>query len=324
MKHPLSDIKNIRFSYFGTGARNMKPVKTVTLEYFLKELVSDKNKTVYEQIAAAEAAGDTALKAKLKQSVTHVYTPCVVIGEYKPGIKSYSEKEKFKESTPWKDYSHIQKFTGLLVLDFDHLKSYDIDPQELKQDLFEAYDFFIAVWLSPSRNGLKCLISIPVVNSVNEFQDYFRAIESELGTVDGFDTTVKNPTLSLFQSYDPEPLIAKHYTTWTKKLPQQEPQPVKEVNIPQTGRTNREKEIVLKSIATMFNHVTSANGHDPLRKLSKVVGGYVASGYLDKLEALQILDWGIESHGYLSKKAKTYKKTARTFLEYGLLEPLQI
>ncbi len=324
MIHTLTDIKDIRFPYFGTGARNMKPVKTVTLEYFLKELVSDKNKTVYEQIAAAEAAGDAALKAKLKQSVTHVYTPCVVIGNYKPGIKEYPEKDKFKESTPWKDYSHIQKFTGLLVVDFDHLKSYNIDPQELKRGLFEVCDFFIAVWLSPSRNGLKGLISIPVANSVTEFQDYFRAIENELGTIQGFDPTAKNPTLSLFQSYDPEPLIAKYYTTWTTKAPQLEPQPVKEVKIPATGRTNREKEIVLKSIATMFNHVTPANGHDPLRKLSKVVGGYVAAGYLDKMEALQILDWGIDNHGYLSKKANTYKKTARTFLEYGLLEPLRI
>lgn len=324
MIHSFSEIKDIQFSYFGTGATNMKPLKTVTLETFLYELIDDKNKVIYEKIAKADADGDTKLKAKLKQSVTQVYTPCVVIGDYKPGIKTYSEKDKWKEKTLWKDYAHIASFTGLLVVDFDHLKDYNIDANDLKHDLFEYSDCFVATWRSPSRNGVKGLISIPVSNSVSEFQEYFRAIEKDLGKIKGWDTTAKNPTLSLFQSYDPEPVIAKYYSTWTEKIKKPEPPPPQPFEIPPFGRTDKEKEIVLKNIATMFRHITPANGHDPLRKLAKVVGGYVSGGYLDKQEAIQIVDYGIETHGYLRLKADTYKKTARTFIDYGISEPLQL
>ena len=63
------------------------------------------------------------------------------------------------------------------MLDFDHLQPEYC--KEFKQVLFTHYKCIIATWLSASQHGLRVLIKIPEVKSVNEFKQYWEAIRKE-------------------------------------------------------------------------------------------------------------------------------------------------
>ncbi|MCF6318524.1 MAG: hypothetical protein L3J83_04460 [Proteobacteria bacterium] len=307
----------IRFQYYPAKATAMQPIGLTTLADFLLLHINDTKRSIFEQISKAEANGNKKRKAQLKQNNLKVFTPCVIIGNGKDG-------------KPWKDYAHIEHFTGLAVLDFDHLPD-TTTAEKFKQYLFKEYTCIIAIWLSPSKHGVKALVSIPVVSRVEDFKAYFWGLENEMKQYGDsnqrqwFDGSGQNPTLSLFQSYDPALLLAEEYTTWTKKGTKENifkynetPTPAPKINT-----SDKDRKTVLKSISTMFRNINQGTaGHPPLIKKCITIGGYVAAGYLTLLEAEQLIDWNIENHPYLCKGIKGYKKDARFGLNVGQLKPL--
>ena len=176
-------------------------------------------------------------------------------------------------------------------------------------------------------------MSIPVSNTVDDFKAYFWGLENEMKQYGDakqkqwFDGSGQNPTLSLFQSYDPDLLLADEYTTWTTTATKENvfkyndtPTPA-----PNIETTDKNRKTVLKSINTMFQNIDQGTGgHPPLIKKCITIGGYVGTGYLTLLEAEQLIDWHIENHPYLSKGIKGYKKDARFGLNVGRLKPIII
>lgn len=310
-----SFFKKIEFQYYPAHIYEMQPSGTITLYDFLMLQTKESQRGIFEQIAIAESSGDKKLKATLKQNNLRVFTPCVIVGEGKDG-------------KPWKDYAHIERFTGLAVLDFDHLPDL-LTAESFKQFIFREYDFIIATWLSPSMHGIKALVSIPVVSTVDEFKRYFWGLENEFkqfgdATVkQWFDSSGQNPTLSLFQSYDPKLLVTEKYTTWTtigrKKTTYKYdtlPTPA-----PAIQMTSKDRETIIKIINSGFRNIVNT-GHPPLRSLCISIGGYVATGYLTQTEAEQLVDWYISNHPYLCKGVKGYRKTARWGIIEGSNKPL--
>ena len=149
---------------------------------------------VFELIEKAEQECNKEEKARLKQTYLVFFGVCVIVSKKR-------------------NYESILYFTGLLVLDFDHLEN----AAEFKQFLFEEYRCIIACWLSPSRRGVKAIVRIPAVETVEQFKEYFFGIAAEMDQYNGFDHSGQNCVLPLFQSYDPDLLERDDAEIWEIK-----------------------------------------------------------------------------------------------------------
>lgn len=287
---------NITFQYYDADIKNCKPIGFVSLDKFLKSISNPKEKTrlLFEKIQQAEQDKDFKSKAELKQQL-YKFTPCVQVDK-------------------WRCYKNIVSFTGLLVLDFDHLEIQEAI--NFKQVFFDSCSFIVACWLSPSKHGIKALVKIPICKDIDEFKSYFLALENEIGTLKGFDKTVKNCVLDLFLSYDAELLQRADATIWNKQFFE----PIKEVvNIP--IHIDDKTDFIVKIIVNKINSITN-EGHPILRAVSYSLGGYVGAGYISENDAVFLINRCIDVNNYLSQKATTYKKTALTMIKKGTEQPL--
>lgn len=285
------------FNYYDANIKNSNSLGTVDLIKVLNAIKNPKPKylELFNQIKIADENNDIALKQKLKASL-YSFTPCVLV-----------------EGT--RCYDNIKKWTGLLVLDFDHLEiDYAI---EFKQALFTEYNYIIACWLSASKHGVRAIISIPECTSVNEFKYYFNAVEKELNIYNGFDPATKNCILPMFLSYDADLLYRENFTTFTKKLIPIERPIVKQFII------NDKTPYIEKIIYNQLQKITDA-GHPILRATAFLLGGYIAAGYIDQYIATDSIIRMIQSHYYLSKKQDIYIKTAKTMIEKGQSKPVYL
>lgn len=290
----------MKFQYYPADIRQNKPIDFISLIDFIKKTKTpqEKTKQLFEQIVQAEKNKDWETKHKLKSQLVK-FTPCVHINN-------------------WRKYENIEKFTGLLVLDFDHLDS--SEALELKNALFDSCNFIIACWLSPSKHGIKALVKIPISKDVDEFKSYAKAIINDLGSIKGFDSA---PTLNcvqpLYLSYDKDLLYREDFTTYEKKYIEPVKVIFKPLNLVKEPKTETIATIVVNNINTI-----TTTGHYKLRAISYSLGGYISAGYISESDALYIINSCIEMHPYLNAKASTYKKTAQTMIIKGQSEPLYL
>jgi hypothetical protein len=289
-----------KFQYYPSTINASTPLGYVTIEQFIKANKKPKPETVelFKKIAECEASGDKEQKARLKENLFS-FTPCVNV----------SHKRQYKD---------IISFTGLLVLDFDHIDN----APEFKEFLFNEYRFIYLCWLSPSKKGVKALVPFPIVQTVQDFKSYYYGISEEMEQYNGFDKSGQNCVLPLFQSYDPDMFINPFPFKWTDKgfkmndFEATKPQPV--------IYTGEKKEaIIIKMINTGINKIVD-NGHPQLRSVCLAIGGYVVSGYIDFSTALNQVNYCIDTNGYLKKGIPGYKKTAKEFLNLGMSKPLTL
>lgn len=90
----------------------------------------------------------------------------------------------------------LKKPSGLMILDFDHLENV----VEYKKNLIKDNRIF-ACWVSPSGNGLKALIRIPLVENDEEFKAVFNQVKKEFKDIDSVGCDISR---ACFESYDPE------------------------------------------------------------------------------------------------------------------------
>ena len=287
------------FSYFPANVHIVKPSGTVNLNQFYRAISNPnkKMKEVLSQIRKASETGDIPLKQKLKEHLFY-FTPAVKI--------------KNRRS-----YSDIEYFTGILPLDFDKIDN----APEFKEFIFNDHSFVMSAWLSASGKGVRALVKIPIVKTVNEFKEYFSGLERiEPGNFRqfvGFDGITKNPTQPVFLSYDPNILIREDAEIWDIPYVEYEkPKPIIKLNHASASYFERKAQ---KSISRITNE-----GHYILRATAYMLGGYVGSGALDQFEAQNIINNCIDNHSYLSKKSEIYKKTAITMINKGSQKPLAI
>lgn len=289
----------INFNYYEADIKKSIPLGVVSLDYVLNAIKNPKKdiKYIFEQIREAEQNKDMAKKAELKTKL-YSFTPCVF-------IKQGSRK-----------YANIDHFTGLMMLDFDHLPNIEY-ANEFKRYLFDNYDFIISCWLSASRHGVRAVVKIPICSSVNEFKDYFNGIAQILKSYKGFDMAPKNCILPLFISYDSDILIRENSTIWNKKHIIIEHPIIKQYII------NDKTKSIEKIIQKKLNEITDS-GHMILRATSYLLGGYISAGYIDEGYSIYMINKMIDEHHYLSQKASVYKQTAKTMIKKGQTQPIYL
>ena len=252
-------MQPITFNYYEADIKRSTPLGSVTLEYLINAIRTPKKdiRNVFEEIRIAEENKDMAKKQALKSKL-YSFTPCVYV------------------NGPRK-YSNIQHWTGLLVLDFDHLAS-DV-AVEFKEYLFNEYKYIITAWLSASRHGVRALVKIPICTSVDEFKQYYAGIERHLNCYNGFDTAPKNCILPMFISYDADILHRNDAQTWSTKHIEIVRPAVKQYIV------DDKTSVIEKIIAKRINTITDT-GHIILRATSYLLGGYVGANYIDYNDAI--------------------------------------
>ena len=300
--HMDKDNEN-SFQVYRQPITNIKPDRLISLDMFLGYTEDPPRSiiNVFDEIAEAESSGNKQLKARLKQHYLFYFTPCAVVH-------------------PVRNYQSIKEFTGLLVLDFDHIDN----APHFKSFLFDEYKSIIAAWLSPSKRGVKCLVKIPIVKTIVEFKEYYYGIAAEMEVFAGFDPSGQNAVLPLFQSWDPDLLSRDNFDIWTNKGGKRSDFDLAPArHALKIDVTDKDKQIIAKIINTGFDHIIDY-GHPMLRSLCITIGGYIASGYIAEQEALQMINYEIETHPYLTKGIAGYKKTAQWAIKIGQNKPLML
>lgn len=266
---------------------------------------SAETKALFTQISEASASGDKKRKTELKEQLKF-YTPAVQIPI---GMRRL--------------YDNINGFNELAQLDFDGLEMEQAI--DFKDFLFNEYESVVSTYLSPSKNGVKGLIRIPLVRTVSEFKEYYLAITEEMEIYDGFDPSPKNAVLPLFQSYDPFVLVRENPKVWDRRkekeddIREQFPLPMKPYR--PTKANERHKARAINTYRKAVNSIVSTPGHYQLRSASLIFGTRVGFGYISFGEAISEADKLIESNRYLSKGVRGYKKTAHWAITEGMKTP---
>lgn len=91
---------------------------------------------------------------------------------------------------------NLKQGSGLSILDFDKLD----DVFEYKEKL-KSNDYIFSCWISPSGNGLKALVKIPVISNDDEYKNIFKQLQD---LFPGIDQSGSDISRLCFESYDPD------------------------------------------------------------------------------------------------------------------------
>lgn len=298
----MSNYLDTTFSFYPARIHITQPLGTVTLHQFIEAQRNPKQsiKDVFNQIAQAEEDKDFKLKSDLKTNNLFYFNPCI------------------QTDGLGRSYSNIKAFTGILALDIDHINN----AEGFKQFLFNEFKSCICAYLSPSKKGVKALIRIPVVDSVDEFKSYFYGIASQLECYDGFDGSPQNPSLPLFLSWDENILWREDAEVWSMRGEKLGEFPTSVVSFEPLTEVNEEDREEVKSIVQRMVNKISDSGHFILRSASLLIGGFCGAGYISYEEAEDFMYELIEDNDYLSQKSSGYKKTAAQMILKGIDAPI--
>lgn len=118
----------------------------------------------------------------------------------------------FSGQFSYRNDKSIIQHSGFICLDFD--KFPDSETLLTWRDTLESNDYTYAVFLSPSGNGLKCLVKIPP--DIQYHKRYFDALK-EYYECPYFDIQCSNISRICFESYDPYLTINHNSVVWDTK-----------------------------------------------------------------------------------------------------------
>jgi hypothetical protein len=296
-------MENISFFYYPSDVRIPKPLGEVTFKQFLNANKNPKKgiAEIFKRIEEATKAGNDELKTYLKSHL-YYFTPCV------------------KTDGNGRCYTNVIGFTGLAVLDFDKLP----DAPAFKQFLFDNLKCVVAAYLSPSKKGCKFIVRIPKCQTIDQFKSYFYGLGYYMEKYEGFDPSTQNCILPLYLSIDPDLLYREDAEVWDIKGEKLDEfkyfeGEVKALENVTENERDRVFSILNRSMAKIVD-----SGHYIVRSTALSAGGYIASGYISKEEAEDLLFKLIDDNAYLKKNTRGYKQTTKEMIARGMKSPLYL
>lgn len=298
-------LDKVKFDYYEADIKKCNPIGRLTLRQFIEanKNPNDKIKNLFTKIADAAKRGNLKLKAELKKQL-YFFTPCVLM-------------------LGWRSYKNIEKFTGLMQIDFDSI----INAEAFRDELFKKCSFVICAYVSPSKLGVKALIRIPIVKTVDEFKSYFYGLSYYLERYPGYDPAPKSPVLSFYLSYDPDLKFRENPTIWDIKGGQYDEFPLATESDFEPSE-NLTPEIYKNIIKHIKNCIRKADkesiGHPNVRSAALIAGGYVSQYIgLNKDDIKNMLIEEIKKSSYLNKDLEGYLKTMNQMFNKGLRAPIE-
>lgn len=183
----------------------------------------------------------------------------------------------------------------------------------------------MATYLSPSRKGVKGLVRIPVVETVDEFKQYYYGLLSLLEDYKGVDTCQKNSALAHYWTHDSQMLYRLDATIFDRKGIQLDEFRISDTEFEPLENVEQEDIDGIKlMIKRMIDKVDAEQvGHGNIIHTGLVLGGYVGMGYLSYDEAVDYVFDLMDNSSYLQKGLHGYRKSMIQMIKLGLTSPLK-
>lgn len=186
------------------------------VRYALERIRDGKSKSIIEQIRKLE---DKDKKNILKATL--------------PGV-CFNGSFKHRKETG------LEQHSGLMIVDYDDIP---IEEVENYKNELKNKDYFFAIWISPSGNGIKALVKIPPEK--NNHKQYFQSFKKH--TDDKYlDNSGSDVSRFCFESYDPEIYINEDSIIWNK---------LEEPEVEDIGHSSDEVSIPLTSSNQIVDHL---------------------------------------------------------------------
>ena len=163
----------------------------------------------------------------------------------------------------------------------------------------------VCCFTSPSGEGLKAVVKIPVVQDDSEFKSYYYGIVEEFPDL---DMSGKDISRVCFFSYDKDIYVNYDADTFTE-FKREDPSKKK------AGRN------VLEVAMSMIRYSEDGEKHATLLKASRLCGGFIEGGQLDEGYAEDELFKAISAKGGVDD-LDLARKTIRDGISHGKLDPL--
>lgn len=192
--------------------------------------------SIYKNINSVAPVKDTSV-FKILESIKGV--------EYKNRVgkirieSDKEERNKLKAQLPYVTFSgtfttrsnsNLKSFSGLACLDFDDV----VDVESLKSSVNkDKYTF--ASFISPSGDGLKVLVKIPLVDNNEDYRDYYVELMKYFGKYHELDSATKDLARACYLSFDENLYLNNESELFTERFLRPLKKETKIVNIPLTN-----------------------------------------------------------------------------------------
>lgn len=257
-------------------------------------------------------------------------------GKYEQAIKKARaiqdpvEYRSFKKKLPGvtfggqfdsvRNKANISSPTGFIIPDIDHIQDVEYVFNLLRQDEYVWFAF-----RSPSGDGLKCGFRAHDIKTDEDHKKLFSAVERYLKLVYGIeiDPSCKDISRLTFVSHDPDLYINPSPCYFEIKKWLEEPRKPRPVTLPETKNNGWQEKYgrkVLESSCREIEESVLGNKHYTRLRMARLVGGFIASGFIDEQEALIALEQAVKNNN--AKPLQPALKTVRDGIEHGKMEPV--
>ena len=275
-----------QITYFKNFSDTSNPYY-ISLNQCFKRIKEGKSATLIEKI---RQEGDKDRRTLLKDKL-----PCIL----------FSGKFNYRKD------SSMMEHSGYAIVDID-----SVDVEDIKKKI-RPYDFWKAMFVSPSGDGLKVLVKIPA--SKERHRGHYRALVERLRWIEGLDTTSINESRICYESYDPDIIIREdeQVVEFTDYKEEEKP-PVGEFTARVAVNTDYQK---LGVAARLIQKAVDGTKHQMLMKASYLAGGLIAAGMVEEGVAISILEYEISKKDNVADLAQA-KRDIRSGIAEGKTRPL--
>lgn len=182
--------------------------------------------------------------APLRDTTVFKVLDLIKSGKYKTQIaKIRIEEEKevrntLKQKLPYVTFcgtftsrsnSNLKAHSGLACLDFDDVTNVEKLKEEINND-----NYTFASFKSPSGEGLKVLVKIPLVDNNEDYQDYYAELTKHFNQYHKLDSSTKDLARACYISHDEKMYLNPESELFTEKFYRPLPKVKKVINIPLT------------------------------------------------------------------------------------------
>ena len=244
--------------------------------------------TMYSSIKNTTEPHYVTLDSALKRITEGKSHP--IIGQLRYGDKSMKSKlpvAMFSGVFMGRKDDDLMEHSGLIVLDFDHIRVDEYKP------LIGTDEYVRACWTSPSGDGLKVLVK---VTNPERHRDHFRALKAYFEKTYALDVDPSgiNESRLCFESHDPEMITNPDSRGFGHLLAETS---APEVPVQREIVTDYEKVDI---IVHMIRKAQEGEKHTTLIRAAVLCGGYIAAGRMEEDEAIRILLRELERKGTVS------------------------
>ena len=162
----------------------------------------------------------------------------------------------------------LKKSSGLACLDFDGIDNLPELIESINKD-----DYTFASFISPSGNGLKVLVKIPLVDNNEDYQDYYIELQKHYDQYAKTDDATKAIANACYLSYDENMYLNTESVLFADKYNKPLPIKLEVVNIPLTNQN----EIADKLEKWFTKRWTSTNRNTNLHAYARQMNAFGVS-----------------------------------------------